>query len=281
MKKIAFMCDSSADITPEQAKEFGFYVLRMPITVDGQEYIESETIFDEDIIKALREHKVVKTAQPIVGDMLKMWDTLLETYDEVFYLPLTYALSGTCKFAIQASESDMYRGKVTVVNSEYVAYPAAYQLQVAKDMAEKGYDTKVIKEKLEKESTLYAILIPETLDALKAGGRISSAAAALAGLLKIHPLLKIEKGAIDLYDKVRTIKKAYAKGIDAVTKGIDPSEYTWMVIDAYNREMSNELKALLEEATGQPVQQHTFKAVILSHTGQGTIGFGRIKKIKY
>ena len=38
---------------------------------------------------------------------------------------------------------------------------------------------------------------------------------------------------------------------------------------------------MLEEATGQPVEQHVFKAVIMSHTGPGTIGFGRIKKLKY
>ena len=54
-----------------------------------------------------------------------------------------------------------------------------------------------------------------------------------------------------------------------------------MIIDAYNRSMSDELKEMLEEATGQPVEQHVFKAVIMSHTGPGTIGFGRIKKLKY
>ena len=281
MNNIAFMCDSSADISPELAKELGFYVLRMPITIDGQEFIESETIFDEDIIKALKENKVVKTAQPIVGNLLGMWDTLLEEYDEVFYIPLTYSLSGTCKFAISASQSEPYKGRVTVVNSEYVAYPVVNQLLVAKDMASKGYDTQTIKDKLENESDLFAVLIPETLDALKAGGRISPAAAALAGLLKIQPLLKIEHGAIDLQDKVRTLKKAYAKGIEVVLDGVNPEDYTWMIIDAYNQEKSDELKVLLEQATGQPVEQHRFKAVIMSHTGQGTIGFGRIKKIKY
>lgn len=279
MKKIALMCDSSADITKKEAEELGIHVIRMPISINGKEYIEEETIFDEDIIEALKREDKVKTAQPIIGNLTIMWEELLKTHDEVFYLPLSKALSGTCRTAITLAQN--YNGRVTVVDSEYVCYPVVHQLMVAKDMFEKGYDCASVKQKLEEESDMFAILIPETLTALKNGGRISPAAAALAGLLKIQPLLKVEHGAIDLVDKVRTLKKAYKEGIQVVTKDIDPADYDWMIIDAANRGVSDELKGMLEEAVGQPVEQRVFKAVIMSHTGPGTIGFGRIKKIKY
>lgn len=279
MKKIALMCDSSADITKKEAEELGIHVIRMPISINGKEYIEEETIFDEDIIEALKREDKVKTAQPIIGNLTIMWEELLKTHDEVFYLPLSKALSGTCRTAITLAQN--YNGRVTVVDSEYVCYPVVHQLMVAKDMFEKGYDCASVKQKLEEESDMFAILIPETLTALKNGGRISPAAAALAGLLKIQPLLKVEHGAIDLVDKVRTLKKAYKEGIQVVTKDIDPADYDWMIIDAANRGVSDELKGMLEETVGQPVEQRVFKAVIMSHTGPGTIGFGRIKKIKY
>ena len=80
---------------------------------------------------------------------------------------------------------------------------------------------------------------------------------------------------------IHHLKKAYIQGIEYVTKGVNPADYDWMIIDADNRKMSDELKIMLEEAVHQPVEQHEFKAIIMSHTGQGTIGFGRIKKIKY
>ena len=186
----------------------------MPIVVDGVEYIEEETIFDKDIIEAIQKDVQVKTAQPIIGDLTKMWDELLKTYDEVFYIPLTRALSGTCRIAIAMAES--YHGRVCVVDSEFVCYPIVHLLKVARDMFQHGYTCVEVKEKIEKECDLYAILIPETLTSLKNGGRISPAAAALAGLLKIQPLLKVEHGAIDLVDKVRTLKKAYKEGIRIV-----------------------------------------------------------------
>lgn len=279
MKNIALMCDSSADITKDEAKALDIYVIRMPIMINGKEYIEEETIFDEDIIKALQKDEKVKTAQPIIGDLTKMWNELLKTYDEVFYIPLSRELSGTCRVAIALAEN--FHGRVSVVDSEYVCYPIVHQLKAAREMFSKGYTCAEVKHKLETESDMFAILIPETLTALKNGGRISPAAAALAGLLKIQPLLKVEHGAIDLVDKVRTLKKAYKEGMKVVMDGIRPEDYDWMIIDANNREVSDELKIMLEEAIGRPVEQHVFKAVIMTHTGPGTIGFGRIKKLTY
>ena len=186
MKKIALMCDSSADITKEEAEKLGIHVLRMPITINGKEFIEEETISDQDIIEALGQNKSVKTAQPIIGTMTRMWDELLESYDEIFYIPLTKALSGTCRVAMGIAEQSPYQNRVFVLNSDFVCYPVVHMLLTARDMFEKGYTCVQAKEKIEQEGELFAILIPETLTALKNGGRISPAAAALAGLLKIQ-----------------------------------------------------------------------------------------------
>lgn len=278
MTKIALMCDSSADISKEEAAHLGIHVLRMPITIDGNEYIEEETISNKDIIKALQEEKQVKTAQPFVGNMVDMWKELLKNYDEIFYLPISKKLSGTCHTAMTLAKE--FDGKVYVVDSEFVCYPIVAMLKMAKQLFENGYTCAQVKEMMEKQGGMFAVIIPETLTALKNGGRISPAAAALAGLLKIQPLLSVDHGAIDLVDKVRTLKKAYKEGIIKVVEGIDPKDYIWMIIDADNMEVSNELKPMLEDACGQSVEQHSFKSVILSHTGPGTIGFGRIRKLK-
>lgn len=281
MKKVAFLCDSSADISVEQAKALDIHVIRMPIIIDGVSYTESETIQDQDLIQALKNNKKITTTQPSLGEIMTMWENLLKTHDEIFYLPLSRELSGTCRNAIQMAQQEPFLDKVVVVDSTFACYPIVKMLEIARDMYAKGYEGKEIKRKFEEEGELFAILIPENLNALKNGGRISPAAAALAGLLKIHPLLKVENGAIDVQDKVRTLSKAYKAGIDACIKGVNPDDYLWMIIDADNRSASDELKVMLEDACHQSVEQRIFKAVLLAHTGPGTIGFGRIKKIKY
>lgn len=281
MKKVAIMCDSSADLSEKEAKELGIYVLRMPIIIDGEEYTEGINIDDKNIYNALKAGKKVTTTQPSIGEMMSMWSELLKTHDEVFYFPLSKHLSGTCMNALGMAEQDEFKGRVTVIESEFACYPLVYILKNVKEMLEKGYTCLEIKEKIENETNMFAILIPENLTTLKNGGRISPAAAKLAGMLKIQPLLKVENGAIDVQDKVRTLHKAYKMGIECVTQDINPEDYQWMVIHGFNEEAAKELQSDLEEVVKQPVEIHEFKAVILSHTGEGTIGFGRIKKLKY
>ncbi len=72
MSKIALMCDSSADITEQEAKELDIHVLRMPIVIKDKEYIEGVNIDDSMIIEALNNNESVKTSQPLLGDMVKM-----------------------------------------------------------------------------------------------------------------------------------------------------------------------------------------------------------------
>lgn len=278
MKKIALLCDSAADISKEAAKALDIHVIRMPLMVEDKTYIEEVDISQEDIIRMLKEGKTIKTTQPPIGEVTALWEQLLTQYDEIFYLPLSRELSGTCENAIAASKE--YDGKVTVVNSTFACYPIILMLEQARKLFQQGYSCKQVKEMFEKQGELYAILIPENLTTLKNGGRISPAAAALAGLLKIHPLLTIEEGRIDVYDKVRTLNKAYKEGLAAVMKGIENAEdYDWMIIDADNRSASDALKGMMEEALGVPVQQTTFRSIIMSHTGVGTIAFGRIRKV--
>ena len=253
-RKVALLCDSSADVTEAEAKELGIHVLRMPVIIDGQEYLEGISVFDEDILAALRAQKKITTTQPSAGEIMKKWDELLQDHDEVFYLPLSRALSGTCANALRLAQ-ERYEGKVTVVDSTFVCYPVIYMLKAAREMLEKGYTCAQIKEKIEKEGELFAILIPENLNALKNGGRISPAAAALAGMLKIHPLLKVENGGIDVQDKVRTAAKAYRVGIECVLKDVDPDDYDWMIIHADNPKVCDQLQQQLQEACGHPVDR--------------------------
>ena len=103
------------------------------------------------IIEALNNNESVKTEpQPLLGDMVKNVDMIYwKEYDEVFYLPLTYPLSGTCNIALQAAKN--FDGKVTVVNSEFVCYPVIKMLLTAREMFKKRYTTAQVREKIETE----------------------------------------------------------------------------------------------------------------------------------
>ena len=155
-KKTALLCDSSADVTEEEAKELGIHVLRMPVIIEGKEYLEGVSVFDSDILEALRAQKKITTTQPSAGEIMRKWEELLQDHDEVFYLPLSRALSGTCANAIRLAK-ERYEGRVTVVDSTFVCYPVIYMLKAAREMLEKGYTCAQIKEKIENEGELFAM----------------------------------------------------------------------------------------------------------------------------
>ena len=279
MKKYAILTDSSCDIDDKTAQELGIFVLRMPITIDEKEYTEGVDIDLNGIKKAMSDGKVVKTSQARLGALIKMYDSLLEEYDEIIHIPLSSGLSGMYETSLIQSKT--YEGRITVIDAKCVCYPLTKLCLDVKEMIGEGKTASEIKDIIENTpSIMEAIIIPSDLNYLKRGGRITLAAAALANLLKIVPVLSLKEGVIDVFDKVRTWKKAIHKGIDEAVNVDDPSQYYWMVIADGFDDMVEEVKQELEKRTHQQVEVHQFGAVILSHTGPGVVALKKKKKIK-
>lgn len=277
--KIAFVTDSSAGISLDKEKEMGIYVLRMPLTIDEEEHLEAYTISREALMKDMKDGKVVRTSQPNIQDTMDKFEELLKTYDHIVYLPISKHLSGTYDTAnMLAQELD---GQLTVIDTNFVSWPLSQMTFDAKRLGDKGYQPQEIKALLEKESFMYASLIPDDIQYLKRGGRIKPAAAAVANLLRIMPVLEVTDGEIDLYEKVRTHKKALATGFKRVLELKPHSDYHWAVLDGgSDPDLVDSFVKELKEATGTPVHKGELYPIVLAHTGPGTLAFGVVKKIK-
>lgn len=80
-----------------------------------------------------------------------------------------------------------------------------------------GLDAMSIKKELEKNALNSIIFVGvDDLDYLKCGGRITPAAAAMASVLSIKPLLIIGKSNIDAYEKVRGRKNCEKRLLEAM-----------------------------------------------------------------
>lgn len=278
-KRIGILTDSSCDLDNEEAKAMGIHVVRMPLTIDGKTYLEGVDITDAQVIEAMEKGAVISTSQPILGTLIETIDRLLEEYEQLLYVPISSGLSGTCASG-QAIEHQ-YEGRLVVVDCKAVCWILTYYLQNALEMIDKGYSALEIKEMLE-NGYYMAILMPRDLNALKRGGRVSAAAATLGNLLKIIPLLKVEYGVIDAYDKVRTLRKAHALAVDTVTSIENKQDYTFACLYTYGYEQeAKEIKKMMEEKLGVPVHFHLIRSVIAAHTGPGTIGIGYIKNFNF
>ncbi len=207
MGKIAVVTDSNSGITQEKGKELGIYVLPMPFFINGELFLEDITLTQEEFYRKLEEDSEISTSQPTPGDIMDLWEELLQEYDEIVHIPMSSGLSGSCQTAMNLALD--YDGKVQVVNNQRISVTQEQSVYDALTLIEKGKNASEIREILEEEkleSSIY--LTVDNLKYLKKGGRITPAAAALGTVLNLKPVLQIQGDKLDAYAKVRGIKAA-------------------------------------------------------------------------
>ena len=199
MPKVAVMTDSNSGITQSEGKELGIIVVPMPFNIDGEEYLEDINLTQEGFYQKLQSGAKVSTSQPSIGYVNSLWDELLKEYDQVVYIPMSSGLSKSCESASNSAKAN-YEGKVFVVDNQRISVTQRQSVLDAIELAKLGYDGQQIKDKLTEikfDSDIFIMV--DTLDYLKKGGRITPAAAALGGMLKLKPILLIKGEKLDKF----------------------------------------------------------------------------------
>lgn len=286
MGKVAILTDSNSGITQEEAKKLGIYVFPTPVYIDDEVFYEGVDLTTEQFFARQAEGAEIKTSMPVVGDVIDKWESLLEEYDEVVYIPLSSGLSSSCDTAIMLAED--YDGKVQVVNNQRISVTMKLSVFDAKTLADAGKSATKIKEILEAmkfESTIYIMV--DTLEYLKKGGRITPAAAAIGSLLKIKPVLQIRGEKLDSFAKARTVKQAKQIMMDAIAQDMkevlhDPTGEDTIIAMAHtqNEEEIAKFKEEVEERfPGHDIIVDPLSLVVSSHIGPGALAVTCTKKL--
>lgn len=218
--KICIITDDNAGFTKNEIKELGIKVIRMPVLIDGEEFFENETITNEKFYKKLESGSDIKTSQPSPGEVLKLWDETLKSYDAIVHIPMSSGLSESCNTASMLAKD--YEGKVFVVNNHRISVTLKTSIRDAIKMAKEGKTPQEIKDYLEQDafnSTIYIMV--DTLKYLVKGGRVTPAAALIGGALHIKPILTILGEKLDAYKKVVGTKKGKLALINAIKNDLE------------------------------------------------------------
>lgn len=280
--KTAIMTDSNSGMPPQEAKDFGIFMISMPVIIDGKTFFEGVDLIEKDFYKSLTSGKDVSTSQPSPGDLTGMWDHILASgYDELVYIPMSSGLSNSCATAIMLSED--YGGKVQVADNHRISVTQRASILEAKELSDQGLSAKEIRAYLEDTAYDASIYITvDTLDFLKKGGRITPAAAALGSVLNIKPVLSIQGDKLDAFAKVRGMKKGKLKMIEALRndletrfRDIDRKRIHFVTSGAG---ISDEETAFWKDTVAKEFQADVFfqplSLCIGAHTGPGAIGIG-------
>lgn len=214
--KIAIATDTNSGITAMEGEKLGVFVLAMPVNLEETIHYEGIDITSEQLYDAMRQHRDVSTSQPSPGQLMELWDGILaKGYDEIVYIPMSSGLSGSCQSAALFAQD--YDGRVQVVDNHRISVTQKESVISALRLVEQGYDAGQIRDFSEKHAYDASIYITvDSMEYLKKGGRVTPAAATLATVLNLKPVLTIQGDKLDAFAKVRGMKLAESKMIEAI-----------------------------------------------------------------
>ena len=288
MSRIAIVTDSNSGITQKEGKELGISVIPMPFYINEELYFEDITLTQEEFYQKLDEDADIKTSQPAPGDVLDLWEKLLEDHDEIVHIAMSSGLSSSC--ATAAMLADDYDGKVQVVDNQRISVTQRQSVADAMELAEEGKSAKEIKDILEADKLDSGIFIMvDTLKYLKKGGRVTSAGAAIGTVLGIKPVLQIHGEKLDAFAKTRGVKQAKKKMIAAVRKELeerfpdgDFAKHAYLQ-SAYTKDKEAALKwkeELMAEFPEMEFQQDPLSLSVACHIGAGALAVAWTHKIE-
>ena len=281
--KLAVITDSSAYLSAETLQREDLFVLDIPVNIDGEEYVEGINLTAEEFYQKMAQaSELPKTSQPSIAKLDEILTSLKEQgYTHALGLFLSSGISGfyqNIQYMIEEYEGLTIAFPDTLITSA----PLGIMVESVFSWRDQGDDFVIIQDKLAIQiSHTSAFIMVDDLDHLVKGGRLSNGAALLGNLLSIKPILYFnEHGVIEVYEKVRTEKKATKRLIEIIKEETTSGQYTVIVIHGNTPEKAEEMRQhLLESGVGSDVSIATFGSVIGTHLGAGSIALGYIPVI--
>lgn len=281
--KLAVITDSSAYLSAETLQREDLFVLDIPVNIDGEEYVEGINLTAEEFYQKMAQaSELPKTSQPSIAKLDEILTSLKEQgYTHALGLFLSSGISGFYQ-NIQYMVDDYEGLTIAFPDTLITSAPLGIMVESVFNWRDQGDDFASIQDKLAIQiSRTSAFIMVDDLDHLVKGGRLSNGAAILGNLLSIKPILYFnDQGVIEVYEKVRTEKKATKRLIEIIKETTASGQYRVIVIHGNALEKAEELRQhLLESGVSTDISLATFGSVIGTHLGSGSIALGYIPVI--
>ena len=275
---LAVITDSSAFLQAETLRKEDLFVLDIPVNIDGQEYVEGVNLTAQEFYeKMARSSELPKTSQPSIAKLDEILSSLKEKgYTHVLGLFLSSGISGFHQ-NIQYMTDEFEGLRIAFPDTRITSAPLGFMVESVFQWVEQGDDFESIIEKVtEQIENTSAFIMVDDLDHLVKGGRLSNGAAVLGNLLSIKPILYFnDQGVIEVYEKVRTEKKATKRLVEIVKETTSNGNYRIVVIHGNAPQKAADLRQLLiDGGVATDISIATFGSVIGTHLGEGSIALG-------
>jgi DegV family protein with EDD domain len=196
-------------------------IVRHTITLDGKSYRSGLDIQADELQKLLMKTPSFPiTSQPSSGDFAEIYRSLAANDPEILSIHMSSGLSGTVN-AAKAGAQMVPEANITIVDTKTLCAVLGWQVAAAGRALKAGWSMGKIIALVHRigdaSESIYTI---DDLKYLIHGGRISHMKGLLASMLKIRPLISVEKvgGTYAQMGMKRTFEQALQGLVDLMTK---------------------------------------------------------------
>lgn len=212
MARRATLVSDSTSVDAPMAARLGATVVPLQVMIGTTSYDEGDAdVSPQKVAQALAAHKQVSTSRPAPERFARVYrDAATARSEAVLSIHLSSEVSGTVESALLAARQvDI---EVIVVDSRQLGMATGFAVAAAAAALDEGATAKeaaeIARSRAEATTGLFYV---DTLEFLRRGGRVGTAAALVGSALAVKPLLQIEDGRIVQLDKVRTTSRALAR----------------------------------------------------------------------
>ncbi len=272
---IRITSDSTCDLGALVAQR-NIGILPLQVNLDAAPYRDGVDITPQDIFDFVEETKQLpKTSAPSIADYEEFFTEQLAYGDEILHFNISAKSSGSHNMAKQAAEA--FNGKVRVIDSMALSSGQGLLVLKAADLRDEGKTIGEIEEAIcAVRAKVNTSFVPDRLDYLHKGGRVSGFVNLAASVLKIHPLILMQNGALvpgkKYKGKMSVCIKQYIADLKEMYPTYDETR-CFVTHSSADEELVQLAKDLVKENFSfNEIQETVAGSIITSHCGRNTLG---------
>ena len=185
---VHIISDSSTLYSTAQARQAGFAVSPLSVTIADKTYREFDEISADAFVEIIDRGHMPTSSQPAIGEVTALYEEFAG--EQILNIAMAHGLSGTYMSAVAAADLCDHAENITVVNTRTLCGPHRYLVEQAAKMAREGATLEELLTWLNKRmDSAKSFLIPADFDYLRRGGRLSPLVSHVGKLAGLAPIM--------------------------------------------------------------------------------------------